>query len=64
MKKRFDAFGAEAAPSTSEAFGTFIRNDIARWRKVIKDGNLILPEGPGIGLTLDAKKLAKYRVDK
>lgn len=29
----------------------------------IKDGKLILPEGPGIGLTLDANKLKKYRLD-
>ncbi len=31
---------------------------------VVEDGLLKLPDGPGIGLCLDAKKLAKYRVDK
>jgi L-Ala-D/L-Glu epimerase len=31
---------------------------------VIKNGELILPDGPGIGLGIDAKKLKKYRVDK
>jgi L-alanine-DL-glutamate epimerase-like enolase superfamily enzyme len=30
----------------------------------IEDGQLKLPAGPGIGLTLDAKKLRKYRIDK
>ncbi|MCC6531553.1 MAG: enolase [Burkholderiales bacterium] len=30
----------------------------------IRDGLLHLPEGPGIGLTLDAAKLARYRVDR
>jgi L-Ala-D/L-Glu epimerase len=30
---------------------------------VIKDGKLMLPEGPGIGVTLDANKLKKYRLD-
>lgn len=30
----------------------------------IKDGHLVLPEGPGIGLALDAAKLAKYRIDR
>ncbi len=30
---------------------------------VIKNGKLILPDGPGIGLTLDMKKLKKYRID-
>lgn len=31
---------------------------------VIKGGQLILPEGPGIGLGLDPRKLEKYRLDK
>ena len=30
----------------------------------IKDGKLILPDRPGIGLNLDPKKLRKYRVDR
>jgi L-alanine-DL-glutamate epimerase-like enolase superfamily enzyme len=30
----------------------------------IRDGHLILPEGPGIGLSLDPAKLAKYRIDR
>jgi L-alanine-DL-glutamate epimerase-like enolase superfamily enzyme len=30
----------------------------------VEKGMLKLPDGPGIGLCLDAKKLAKYRVDK
>ncbi len=30
----------------------------------IKDGMLVVPDGPGIGLNLDPKKLAKYRLDK
>jgi L-alanine-DL-glutamate epimerase-like enolase superfamily enzyme len=30
---------------------------------VIEDGKLFPPDGPGIGLALDAEKLAKYRAD-
>lgn len=29
----------------------------------IRNGELILPDGPGIGLSIDPKKLKKYRVD-
>jgi L-alanine-DL-glutamate epimerase-like enolase superfamily enzyme len=31
---------------------------------VVEDGLLRLPDGPGIGLCLDPKKLARYRIDK
>lgn len=30
----------------------------------VKNGMLILPPGPGIGLALDAKKLKRYRIDR
>jgi len=36
---------------------------VANEDPVIKNGMLQLPAGPGIGLTLDARKLKKYRVD-
>ncbi|MFN7087550.1 MAG: mandelate racemase/muconate lactonizing enzyme family protein [Burkholderiales bacterium] len=46
-------------------FSSFIdaRDHLVEQDIVIKDGHLILPEGPGIGLTLDARKLKKYRID-
>lgn len=46
-------------------FSSFIdaRDHVADQDLVIKDGHLILPEGPGIGLTLDSRKLKKYRLD-
>jgi L-Ala-D/L-Glu epimerase len=31
---------------------------------VVEHGLLRLPDGPGIGLCLDPKKLARYRIDK
>lgn len=36
---------------------------VAQEELTIRNGELILPEGPGIGLTLDAAKLRRYRVD-
>lgn len=40
VKERLATVGAEAAPSTSEELGTFIRNDIARWKTVIKEAGI------------------------
>jgi L-alanine-DL-glutamate epimerase-like enolase superfamily enzyme len=37
---------------------------VAEQELEIRDGLLHLPEGPGIGLTLDQDKLARYRMDK
>lgn len=50
----------------SHEFSTFLdaKDYICDRDLTIKDGYLFLPEGPGIGLTVDAKKLEKYRVDK
>jgi L-Ala-D/L-Glu epimerase len=36
---------------------------VAREELEISNGELILPDGPGIGLTLDAAKLKRYRID-
>jgi len=36
---------------------------VAQEELTIKDGELVLPDGPGIGLTLDTGKLKRYRVD-
>jgi L-alanine-DL-glutamate epimerase-like enolase superfamily enzyme len=36
---------------------------VAREELKIENGELILPDGPGIGLTLDAAKLKRYRID-
>ena len=46
-------------------FSSFLdaKDHVADRGLAIKDGKLILPEGPGIGLTLDAKKLKRYRLD-
>jgi tripartite-type tricarboxylate transporter receptor subunit TctC len=37
---RLHADGLEAAPSTPEAFGRFIADEIAKWSKVVKAGNI------------------------
>jgi tripartite-type tricarboxylate transporter receptor subunit TctC len=36
VKEQFSAQGAEAASSTPERFGTFIKSEIERWGKVVK----------------------------
>ncbi len=40
VKRLFADFGAEAAPTTPEAFSALVKNEIARWSKVIKDANI------------------------
>jgi L-alanine-DL-glutamate epimerase-like enolase superfamily enzyme len=47
-------------------FSSFLdaKDHVADQDLVIKNGQLIVPEGPGIGLSLDPKKLKKYRLDK
>ncbi len=37
MRERILATGNEPAPTTPEEFGTFIREEISRWGKVVKD---------------------------
>lgn len=46
-------------------FSSFIdaQDHVANEDPVIKNGRLHLPSGPGIGLTLDARKMKKYRID-
>lgn len=40
MKKHFANFGAEAAPMTPDAFSAKVRDEIAKWRKVIQSANI------------------------
>jgi tripartite-type tricarboxylate transporter receptor subunit TctC len=40
MKKRFAVFGAEPAPTTPDAFTQLVKNEIAKWGKVIKTANI------------------------
>jgi tripartite-type tricarboxylate transporter receptor subunit TctC len=40
MKKRFGEFGAEQAPTTPDAFNAIVKNEIAKWSKVIKAANI------------------------
>lgn len=46
-------------------FSSFLdaRDRVSDQDLTIRDGSLILPDGPGIGLTLDARKLKTYRLD-
>ncbi len=46
-------------------FSSFIdaKDHVLEQEPVIRDGCLQLPPGPGIGLTLDARKLTRYRID-
>ena len=40
LKKRFAEFGAVAAPTTPESFNTIVKNEIAKWSKVIREANI------------------------
>ena len=40
LKKRFAEFGALAAPTTPEGFNTIVKNEIAKWGKVIREANI------------------------
>jgi tripartite-type tricarboxylate transporter receptor subunit TctC len=40
LKARLDAEGAEAAPTTPEAFGAMIESEIARWKPVIEQSRM------------------------
>jgi tripartite-type tricarboxylate transporter receptor subunit TctC len=42
VKERFAALGAEVHPSTSEALGAWIREDLAVWTKVVKQAGIKL----------------------
>ena len=39
-KERFASFGAVAIPGTPEQFAAFIKEDYAKWSKVVKDANI------------------------
>jgi L-Ala-D/L-Glu epimerase len=58
-------FACTYATPHAHEFSSFIdaRDHVADQDLAIRDGKLILPEGPGVGLTLDARKLKKYRLD-
>lgn len=58
-------FACTYATPHAHEFSSFIdaRDHVADRDLVIRDGRLILPEGPGIGLALDPRKLKKYRLD-
>ena len=40
MKKRFAEFGAEPAPTTPDGLNALVKNEIAKWSKVIKAANI------------------------
>ena len=40
VKERFASFGADAFSSTPEKMGAFIKEDFAKWTKVVKDANI------------------------
>ena len=48
-----------------QLFGPLLfKDDIAATRPVYRDFQLIVPQGPGFGVTLDEDKLARYRRDR
>jgi tripartite-type tricarboxylate transporter receptor subunit TctC len=40
VKERFSAIGVEPAPSTPAALGAFIKDDLAKWTKVVKEAGI------------------------
>lgn len=40
VKERFDTLGAEVWPSTPEQLGQFIKDDLAKWTKVVKTAGI------------------------
>ena len=40
MQERLRAGGAEPTPSTPEEYAGLIARDIAKWTKVVKEGNI------------------------
>lgn len=40
VKQRFSSLGAEAQPTTSAEFAKFIRQDLAMWKKVVKEAGI------------------------
>ena len=40
IKERLLAMGAEPVGSTPDQFGTFIKSEMAKWGKVIRDANI------------------------
>ena len=40
MKKRFADFGAEPSPTTPDGLSTLVKNEIAKWSKVVKDAQI------------------------
>jgi hypothetical protein len=58
-------FARKFATPHAHEFSSFIdaRDHVVDQDLVIRNGQLILPGGPGIGLALDPRKLKKYRLD-
>jgi tripartite-type tricarboxylate transporter receptor subunit TctC len=42
VKKRFLSDGIEALGGTPEQFGTYVKSEIERWAKVVKDAGVKL----------------------
>ena len=40
MRERFDTLGAEVWSSTPEQLGQFIKDDLAKWSKVVKTAGI------------------------
>ena len=40
VQERLDTYGAEDGGGSSEKFAQFIRSEITKWAKVVKEGNV------------------------
>ncbi|MBI3056835.1 MAG: hypothetical protein HYY77_22710 [Betaproteobacteria bacterium] len=67
INANYQAYRGNIGNHTNSAneFSSFLgaKDYLADQGLMIKNGQLIVPEGPGIGLSLDPKKLRKYRLD-
>ena len=41
-KARFAAFGLDAQGSTPEEFASFIKSDLAKWTRIVKESNIVV----------------------
>ena len=62
LKARKKLNKATAEIVRTQVAGHKYLDDIIRVPFEYRDGHLVVPEGPGLGIEVDEAKLAKYRV--
>ncbi len=50
----------EGSPACGLATGSLLADDLIVRPLAVRDGSMLLPDGPGLGVELDEAKLARY----